>query len=817
MQLIKQSTVTTIYVGPVLDSSGAAVTNAVLADFRLIKNGTAATLTEATVTHDANGHYTIALTSTNTDTLGRLTIASGNTAHAMATHRYSVLLASVFDAIVANAANTTGGLLTATGSVTGIAGTLSTFAGGAVASVSGSVGSVTSPVTVGTNNDKSGYGLAADQAVNVTKVGGTSVSGPNDLKADVSGLATTLQLNDRTLLSGDYFNPATDAVTVGTNNDKTGYALAADQAVNVTKVGGTSVAGPNDLKADVSSLATAAQLNDRTLPAADYFDPAVDGVNVTRIAGVTTSSNAPNIEFPWQVGTSNLGPLALDVALADYGCAKESQLNIVEAAVSNIQTRLPATLVSGKMSSYLAPTDRTGFSLAADQAVNVTKVGGTSVSGPNDLKADVSGLATATQLNDRTLPAANYFDPTTDTVTVGTNNDKSGYELSADQAVNVTKVGGTSVAGPDDLKADVSGILAVTNKLDTMLVVNGLVYQWTTDSLALSPAGGGGDSASVIYAYFTDGTRANAFKADVSAIRTAAQDVSAETAQTNAIQNYVLTNVVAATTFQNTMDLKASVTDLSGRVPAALIGGKMSAVADGVTLDQEDIDQIADAVSASVGGEIVTEIERADGMLDLLSKKFFGITRVANWLAFIMGKTPDAPTLAEVNATTAGATVTNVEDSLEAIRNQGDAEWAGGGGGDATLAKQEEILSTLHASRVLTVASPNVKGDLVLIQGDTYDGIGNPKAQWAVTTDYTVDWVVTFTIRDENDVVIYTAPGTVASAVLVTVDITVPTGLDMCNGPRVWKGKYDVQLTKGSSVKTLALGSVYIHEDVTRE
>lgn len=38
----------------------------------------------------------------------------------------------------------------------------STFAGGAVASVTGAVGSVTSAVTVGTNNDKTGYALTSD-------------------------------------------------------------------------------------------------------------------------------------------------------------------------------------------------------------------------------------------------------------------------------------------------------------------------------------------------------------------------------------------------------------------------------------------------------------------------------------------------------------------------------------------------------------------------------------------------------------------------------------------------------------------------------
>lgn len=127
MQLLKQSTATTVYVGPVLDASGAAVTSAVVGDFRLIKNGIAATLSGATVTHDANGFYTIALTTGNTDTTGRLTIAVGNTAMSMSTHRYSVLLASVFDALITNATNATGGLPTATGAISALAGAISTF------------------------------------------------------------------------------------------------------------------------------------------------------------------------------------------------------------------------------------------------------------------------------------------------------------------------------------------------------------------------------------------------------------------------------------------------------------------------------------------------------------------------------------------------------------------------------------------------------------------------------------------------------------------------------------------------------------------
>jgi hypothetical protein len=142
MHLLKQSTAATVIVGPVLDSAGAAVTTAVVGDFRLAKEGTSAVLSGATVTHDANGYYLVALTTTNTNTVGRLAIYSNNTAQSMGTTRFMVLLPSVYDAIVTNAVNTSGGLPAATGSITTLAGAISTFAGGAVASVTGSVGSI---------------------------------------------------------------------------------------------------------------------------------------------------------------------------------------------------------------------------------------------------------------------------------------------------------------------------------------------------------------------------------------------------------------------------------------------------------------------------------------------------------------------------------------------------------------------------------------------------------------------------------------------------------------------------------------------------
>jgi hypothetical protein len=160
--------------------------------------------------------------------------------------------------------------------------------------------------------------------------------------------------------------------------------------------------------------------------------------------------------------------------------------------------------------------------------------------------------------------------------------------------------------------------------------------------------------------------------------------------------------------------------------------------------------------------------------------------------------------------------------SIKVLRNAlaGDLDKSRAGSYGAgiadTKADTTTLLSTLQGSTVIQVASPNVSGNLVLTQGDTYDGIGNPKAQWNVMTDYTDGWAVVLTIRDKDDAVIYTNTGTVVSATLISVAIVVPTVTPFEGCPGQWQGKFDVQLTKASSVVTIAIGTVYINEDQTR-
>jgi len=137
----------------------------------------------------------------------------------------------------------------------------------------------------------------------------------------------------------------------------------------------------------------------------------------------------------------------------------------------------------------------------------------------------------------------------------------------------------------------------------------------------------------------------------------------------------------------------------------------------------------------------------------------------------------------------------------------------------AGLATAEEIVDEIENRGITTVAVQSGVTNsttLELIQGDTYDGIGKPLLGFTVTKDYTDGWTATLTIRDEDDAVIATHTGTVASATSITFSITAPTGLTMSGCPGSWKGKFDVQLSKSTSRDTIARGACYVYEDQTR-
>lgn len=104
---------------------------------------------------------------------------------------------------------------------------------------------------------------------------------------------------------------------------------------------------------------------------------------------------------------------------------------------------------------------------------------------------------------------------------------------------NTDMVDVSSLATSSDLATVdtvVDAIKVVTDRLDTALVIDGAVYQFTANALENAPSGGGGgggDDAATIYSYFTASNRQDTFKADVSGLSTfdpSSQDVTTDAA-----------------------------------------------------------------------------------------------------------------------------------------------------------------------------------------------------------------------------------------------------------------------------------------------
>jgi hypothetical protein len=106
MVFAKQSTAIIVTVGPVLDADGAFVNGSVVGDFKASKNGAlpAALNGSATLTHRATGHYSLSLTTSDTDTVGTLEIIADDTVNACPVKEIQVVETEVYAGLFADGA-----------------------------------------------------------------------------------------------------------------------------------------------------------------------------------------------------------------------------------------------------------------------------------------------------------------------------------------------------------------------------------------------------------------------------------------------------------------------------------------------------------------------------------------------------------------------------------------------------------------------------------------------------------------------------------------------------------------------------------------
>ena len=252
MMWAKQSTAATVIIGPVLDSTGAEYASAVIGDLSISKNGGTLTAlaSAATLTLIANGQYTLVLTTGNVDTLGRAQITCNKSTYQMPSIELMVLPSTVFDALVTNAVNATGGLVGATAAITTMAGVIATatnitaITGNITGNLSGSVGSVTGAVTVGTINPDvvTASALASDAVAEIADgiwdevtSGHTSAGTYGGRIVRATNSNTEVQITGSNHVAADVHDFQAGVITAGdfAANSITASALAADAVTEI--------------------------------------------------------------------------------------------------------------------------------------------------------------------------------------------------------------------------------------------------------------------------------------------------------------------------------------------------------------------------------------------------------------------------------------------------------------------------------------------------------------------------------------------------------------------------------------------------------
>lgn len=178
------------------------------------------------------------------------------------------------------------------------------------------------------------------------------------------------------------------------------------------------------------------------------------------------------------------------------GLATAAALAAVQADTDNIQTRLPAALVGGKMDA-VATVDTTGLATSAAVAAVQADV--------DDIQARIPAALVGGRIN-AALDAAGLATGAIDADSIAADAVTKVQANLATAANQATIIGYVDTEVAQILAAvdtEIASILATTTKLETALELNLGAYRFTVAALANAPAGGGGGGITVddIFAY----------------------------------------------------------------------------------------------------------------------------------------------------------------------------------------------------------------------------------------------------------------------------------------------------------------------------
>jgi hypothetical protein len=328
----------------------------------------------------------------------------------------------------------------------------------------------------------------------------------------------------------------------------------------------------------------------------------------------------------------------------------------------------------------------------------------------------------------------------TGAVTVGTNNDKGNYSLSTagiqaiwDALTSALTTAGsigkwiidnlnttvssratqTSVDAIDDfVDTEVAAIKAVTDKLDTMLELDGLVYRYTTNALEQAPSGGGGGS--------TDWTSDE--RTAIRAILGIPTSGTTPTDPTTGILDAIRDLVVVVDTVVDRIEVDTQ--DIQSRIPASLQDGRIVAYV-GVNNDKTGYSLLVAPPTAATIADAVWDEPYNQHTTAGTFGKLLDILRKANYVtegSVAAGGTPTT-TVFRTNLTAA----TSTYDNQTLLFISGSLE-----GQSAPIESYSQTNGTMTLGDALTAAP--TAGDGFVILPDHVHPLGEiADAVWADT------------------------------------------------------------------------------------
>ena len=366
------------------------------------------------------------------------------------------------------------------------------------------------------------------------------ISGSNEdaFKANVSALATTSQLQGVSGVITATRTELADAATLGELQGVSGVMATTSQLVGVS----------GKIVTDIEAVPTAAET----------YAEFISGTNENAFkADITTLATTSQLQGVSGVLT------ATRTELGDAATLSELQgVSGVMAKAADVATTSQLVGVSGVIRDDIISIS--GVSGGGDSASTIYTYF-TDGTREDAFKADITSVATTSQLQGVSGVVA------TTSQLVGVSGkivaDVAAVPTAAETYTefisgtneNAFKADVTTLATTSQLQG-VSGVMAKSSGLSTLATsselvgVSGVIRD---DIISISGVSGGGDSSATIYTYFTDGTRENAFKADVSAIATTSQlqgvsGVMATTSQLVGVSGVLKTDIDAVPTAAET-------------------------------------------------------------------------------------------------------------------------------------------------------------------------------------------------------------------------------------------------------------------------